>query len=71
VCDDNDPSVPAAVGSSCNDGNGNTSNDVIQADGCTCAGTPDGGGPVDNDGDGVPAGQDCGSKCTSSSRFFL
>ena len=28
-----------APGASCNDGNPNTENDVIQADGCTCAGT--------------------------------
>ncbi len=27
-------------GSACNDGNANTTNDVIQSDGCTCAGTP-------------------------------
>ena len=57
-CDDNDPSVPTTPGTTCNDGNGNTSGDVIQADGCTCAGTPD-GGVTDNDNDGVPAGQDC------------
>ena len=56
-CNDNDPSVPANPGTACNDGNPNTTNDVIQANGCTCAGTPT--GPVDNDGDGVPQGQDC------------
>ncbi len=39
-CNDNDPSVPASVGSSCNDGNANTQNDVILSDGCTCEGTP-------------------------------
>ena len=43
-CDDNNPNVPAAVGSSCDDGNPSTSNDVIQSDGCTCAGTADNGG---------------------------
>ncbi len=44
-CDDNNPDLPALVGSSCDDGNPNTTNDVIQSDGCTCAGTPIGGGP--------------------------
>ncbi len=43
-CAPNNPNLPAPVGSSCNDGNGNTTNDVIQSDGCTCAGTPVGGG---------------------------
>lgn len=43
-CDDNNPNLPTTVGSTCNDGNPNTNNDVIQADGCTCAGTPVGGG---------------------------
>ncbi len=43
-CDDNNANIPAPVGSTCNDGNSNTTNDVIQADGCTCAGTPVGGG---------------------------
>ncbi len=39
-CNDNDASVGAAQasGTSCNDGNPNTCNDVIQADGCTCQG---------------------------------
>ncbi len=39
-CDDNNPNLPAAVGTSCNDGNPNTTGDQIQADGCTCEGTP-------------------------------
>ena len=39
-CNDNDPSIPATVGSTCNDGNPNTDNDVILSDGCTCEGTP-------------------------------
>ena len=63
-CDDFDPSVgnPQTPGTACNDGNPNTTNDVIQSDGCTCAGTPI--GPCDNqggdhDGDGVCANQDC------------
>ncbi len=42
-CDDNNPNLPAAPGTSCNDNNSNTSNDVILADGCTCRGTSDGG----------------------------
>lgn len=37
-CDDYNPLVPAAIGTLCNDGNSNTVNDKIQADGCTCAG---------------------------------
>jgi hypothetical protein len=41
-CDDNNPAIGAkkTPGTACNDGNPNTTNDVIQADGCTCAGTP-------------------------------
>ena len=39
-CDDNDPNLPTTAGTSCDDGDANTSDDVIQADGCTCAGTP-------------------------------
>ncbi len=38
-CDDNNPDLPAAPGSSCNDGNPSTTNDMIQQDGCTCQGT--------------------------------
>ena len=40
-CDDNNPNIGAkqTVGTSCNDGNPMTANDVIQSDGCTCAGT--------------------------------
>ena len=36
-CDDNDPTVGARVpaGTMCNDGNANTVQDAIQADGCT------------------------------------
>ena len=48
-CDDNNPNVPAAVGSACNDGNANTDYDVIQGDGCSCAGTPIAAGPDCND----------------------
>ncbi len=43
-CDDNNASLPASQGTACNDGNPNTDNDVIQSDGCSCAGTPTGGG---------------------------
>ncbi|MEE9373788.1 MAG: S8/S53 family peptidase [Saprospiraceae bacterium] len=38
-CDDENPLVPASVGSACNDNDPNTDNDSIQADGCTCQGT--------------------------------
>lgn len=37
-CDDNNPDVPATPGTVCNDGNSQTTNDVILADGCTCRG---------------------------------
>jgi len=57
-CDDTDPSVPTAPGAGCNDGNANTSSDVIQADGCTCLGVVV-TGCVDVDGDGVCAATDC------------
>src|SRR5690606_1747764 len=39
-CAPNNPALPAAPGTPCNDGNPNTANDVIGADGCSCAGTP-------------------------------
>ena len=39
-CNDDDPNLPTAVGTSCDDGDASTSNDVILADGCTCSGTP-------------------------------
>ena len=39
-CDDNNAAYPAAVGTKCDDGNTATENDVIQANGCSCAGTP-------------------------------
>ena len=41
-CDDNNPDIPANPGSPCDDDNGSTTNDVIQADGCTCLGETDG-----------------------------
>ncbi|MEZ4948298.1 MAG: SdrD B-like domain-containing protein [Saprospiraceae bacterium] len=40
-CAPNNPNIPATPGTPCNDGNPTTFNDVIGADGCTCAGTPD------------------------------
>ncbi len=45
VCNDQDcaplnPNLPTTPGTACNDNNPNTNNDVIQADGCSCAGTP-------------------------------
>ncbi len=39
-CDDNDPNIPSAPGTTCDDGIATTANDQIQADGCTCEGTP-------------------------------
>ena len=56
-CNDDDPNL-TIVGDTCNDGNANTNNDIVQAN-CTCAGTPDGNNDPDNDGDGVPESQDC------------
>ncbi|MEM6320098.1 MAG: PQQ-dependent sugar dehydrogenase [Bacteroidota bacterium] len=51
-CNDNDANL-TTVGASCNDGNPNTNNDVVQAN-CTCAGTPNGGG-----GTGGEVTEDC------------
>ncbi len=56
-CNDNDPSIPAIPGSPCNDGNSNTTNDVILANGCTCQGTTP--GCTDNDNDGYCVADDC------------
>lgn len=39
-CAPNNANFPATPGTSCDDGNSNTENDVIQGDGCGCAGTP-------------------------------
>jgi hypothetical protein len=44
VCDDDDckpydANIPAPEGTTCNDDDANTTDDVIQADGCTCSGT--------------------------------
>jgi uncharacterized repeat protein (TIGR01451 family) len=61
-CQPNNPAFPATPGTACNDGNPNTTNDVVQANGCACAGTPANpcanlGG--DSDGDGVCNNNDC------------
>ncbi len=41
-CDDNNPNIGAkqTAGTSCDDGDNTTENDQIQADGCSCAGSP-------------------------------
>lgn len=54
-CDDNDPNIPTTPGTSCDDGDANTNNDIILADGCTCAGTP----CTDADNDGICIPADC------------
>jgi len=54
-CDDNNSGIPAAPGTSCDDNNPATNNDVLLANGCDCEGTLF----VDNDGDLVPADEDC------------
>ena len=60
-CDDNNSAIPAMTGTACDDNNPNTENDIIQSDGCTCAGTlnicfSQGG---DADFDGVCDDVDC------------
>jgi len=57
-CNDNDPNVPTAEGTLCNDGDDLTENDVILADECTCVGTPV-VVCIDNDGDGYCVEEDC------------
>lgn len=39
-CNDFDANLPATPGTACNDFDPNTENDIYQADGCTCIGTP-------------------------------
>ena len=58
-CDDNDATIGQA-GDACDDGDANTSNDILQAD-CTCAGIlpPCFNNGGDADGDGVCANSDC------------
>ncbi len=51
-CNDNDANL-TIVGASCDDGNADTTNDMVDAN-CICVGSD-----VDNDGDGFPASQDC------------
>ncbi len=61
-CQPFNPSFPATPGTPCNDGNPNTSNDVIQGDGCSCAGStndPCANQGGDSDNDGVCNNQDC------------
>ncbi len=59
-CNDNNPAIGArqTPGTACNDGNANTTNDVILADGCSCAGILINTN-VDNDNDGFTADVDC------------
>ena len=66
VCNDQDCApfdlnFPKPAGTACNDGNPNTVNDVIQGDGCTCAGVfdPCANNGGDSDGDGTCNNQDC------------
>ena len=61
-CAPYDPNLPASPGTSCNDGNSQTQNDVILSDGCTCQGTivdPCANAGGDSDGDGICNNQDC------------
>jgi len=65
-CDDNDANVGAAqtAGTTCDDGDATTENDVIMADGCTCMGTTTAVDPCaanggDADNDGICAEDDC------------
>lgn len=60
-CDDNNANI-SKPGDACDDGNSNTTNDIIQTD-CSCAGTtttaPCAMSGGDGDGDGVCADEDC------------
>lgn len=61
ICNNEDcaplnPLLPRPEGTPCNDGDPDTDNDVILADGCTCEGTPiveDCCNGIDDDGDGL------------------
>jgi len=59
-CNDNNPNLPALPGTFCDDNNPTTIDDIIQSDGCICAGisicSEQGG---DADADGVCAIVDC------------
>ena len=57
-CDDNDANLPAPAGTSCDDGDALTENDVIQSDGCTCEGEPI-MTCTDADGDDICVEEDC------------
>ncbi len=57
-CNDENENIPTTPGTDCDDGNPETENDVILANGCSCEGTPI-TSCTDNDGDGVCADQDC------------
>ncbi len=52
-CDDNNSNLPATPGTACDDGNPQTTNDVIQGDACTCQGeiVPPSGDYCDAKGD--------------------
>ncbi len=39
-CDDTNPNIPTTPGTSCDDGDATTFDDIIQDDGCTCLGDP-------------------------------
>ena len=43
-CQPNNNAFPATPGTSCNDDNSNTTNDMVTSDGCGCVGTPTNGG---------------------------
>jgi len=55
-CAPNDANYPKAPGTACDDGDANTMEDVIQADGCGCAGTPVNTGEPDCDAVTATAG---------------
>jgi len=48
-CAPNDSNFPATPGTDCDDGDANTTDDVVQADGCGCAGTTTNTGEPDCD----------------------
>ncbi|MBK9017472.1 MAG: hypothetical protein IPM82_27395 [Saprospiraceae bacterium] len=50
------PGIPGNARFACNDGNANTNNDVVTADGCGCAGTPVVPGPDCNTGITITTG---------------
>ena len=61
-CQPYNAAFPATPGTACNDGNSNTTNDVVTSNGCGCAGTPVdscAGQGGDSDNDGVCNNEDC------------